>query len=196
MADDSDDIVTIDPKQFIDGILAKYGLVGKPGTMFLWNQMHNKVIEKSDLNHLISSIGILFDRCCYQVSDRHNNRNFRQYLCHSCNMFKLTFIKYEQDKDNSQETYHLDISSVLQHNHHFEILRMANKHIIKYLEESPLLIDIVKRQLIEKPNRKGIQHDLIISGLCLNEGSVTRQSINQTVQSMKIKFKKGTHNTI
>ena len=118
MADDSDDIVTIDPKHFIDGILAKYGLVGKPGTMLVWNQMYNKVIEKSDLNHLVSSIGILFDRCSYQVSDRHNSHNIRHYQCYSCKMFKLRFIKYEQDKDNSQDTYYLDISSLLQHNHH------------------------------------------------------------------------------
>ena len=46
----------------------------------------------------------------------------------------------------------------------------------------------MKRQLIEKPKRNGLEHDLIISGLCLNEGSVTRQSINRTVQSLKIKF--------
>ena len=148
MTDDSDDIVTIDPKHFSGGILAKYGLVGKPGTMFVWNQMYNKVIEKYDLNHLVSSIGILFDRCSYQVSDRHNSRNSRQFQCYSCEMFKLRFIKNEQDKDNSQDTYYLDILSVLQHNHHFNLLPMTNRNIKKYLEESPFWTDIVKRQLI------------------------------------------------
>ena len=56
MTDDGDSLVLIDPNHFIDIILAKYSLVGKLGTMFVYNQMYNKVIEKSDLNHLVSSI--------------------------------------------------------------------------------------------------------------------------------------------
>ena len=56
MDDNGELLAVLYPNDFSDGILIKYNLVGKLGTMFEWNQMYNKAIESSDLNHLVLSI--------------------------------------------------------------------------------------------------------------------------------------------
>ena len=70
------------------------------------------------------------------------------------------------------------------------------RSVYKYLQESPLLIDLVKRQQIVKPNKNMLNHDLIISGLYLGEGVVTHNTINRIVTSLGKYFLIGTHNTI
>ena len=77
MADTGESLVSLDRNHFNDGILSKYKLIGTPGNMFDWNQLYDKVIESSDLNHLVPTIGFLFDNCSYKISDRHNSRNSR-----------------------------------------------------------------------------------------------------------------------
>ena len=91
MDDDGESLVVIDRNHFSDGVLAKYNLIGKPGNMFDWKQLYDKSIESSDLNHLVLTIGFLFDRYSYKISDRHNSRNSRQFHCTNCETFKLRF---------------------------------------------------------------------------------------------------------
>jgi hypothetical protein len=179
-------LVSLDRNQFNDGILPKYKLFGKPGNMFDWKQLYNRSIQSSDPKHLVETIGFLIDRCSYKITDRHYRRNNREFHCQNCKTFKLKFSKRENDLNNNQDYFDLELFSTLQHNNNCNLSpSKPHRFISKYLAESPLLIDLVKRQLIENPNKNGQIHDLIISGLCLNEDAVSNQSINRVLTSLK-----------
>jgi hypothetical protein len=79
MADAGESLVSLDRNQFNDGILPKYNLIGKPGNMFDWKQLYKKSIQSSDLKHLVETIGFLFDRCSYKITDRHLRRNSKEF---------------------------------------------------------------------------------------------------------------------
>jgi hypothetical protein len=198
MADTGESLVSLDRNHFNDGILSKYKLIGTPGNMFDWNQLYNIPILSSDIKLLVETIGFLFDRCRYKIKDRHLHRNNKDFICQNCNTFKLIFAKSDNTFNNNQDySYLASFLGTLQHSNNCN-LSPSNpiRSITKYLLQSPLLINLVKRQLIEFPNENRQDHDLIISGLCLNGLAVSKRQINRVLATLKKKLKIGTKNTI
>ena len=198
MADAGESLVSLDRNHFNDGILSKYKLIGTPGNMFDWNQLYNIPILSSDIKLLVETIGFLFDRCCYLKTDRHLHRNNKDFICQNCNTFKLIFAKSDNTFNNNQYySYQPSFVDILQHSNNCNLSPINPiRSISKYLLQSPLLINLVKRQLIELPNKNRQEHDLIISGLCLNGVAVSKQLINRVLATLKKKLKIGTKNTI
>ena len=155
MADTGESLVSLDRNHFNDGILSKYKLIGTPGNMFDWNQLYNIPILSSDIKLLVETIGFLFDRCRYKIKDRHLDRDNKVIICQNCNAFKLIFAKSDNTFNNNQDySYLASFLGTLQHSNNCNLSPINPiRSITKYLLQSPLLINLVKRQLIEFPNK-------------------------------------------
>ena len=122
----------------------------------------------------------------YQLVDRHLNRKNRQFKCNKCETFNLQFIPSRKCDKTNQDTVTIDTYSMLVHFPSCESKDTKPKRsVYKCLHEYPLLIDLVKRQQIVKPNKNLVNHELFIIGLCLGEGVVTHRTINRVVASLK-----------
>ena len=198
MADAGESLVSLDRNHYNDGILSKYKLIGTPGNMFDWNQLYNIPILSSDIKLLVETIGFLFDRCRYKIKDRHLDRDNKVIICQNCNAFKLIFAKSDNTFNNNHDySYQALFVDILQHSNNCNLSPSKPiRSITKYLLQSPLLINLVKRQLIELPNKNRQEHDLIISALCLNGVAVSKQLINRVLATLKKNLKIGTKNTI
>ena len=186
MAFDGESLVNIDPCDHICGIFAKYGIVVKEGNKFDWYQLIDKVIQTSELNHLVGSIGFLYDRSSYEVLDRHINRQTIKFKCIKCQTFNLQFIRQENGDRTNHDEVIIDPYSIFVHCPSCESKDTKPKRsVYQYLKESQLLINLVKRQQFVKPNKSSVNHELIISGLCLGKGVVTHKTINRVIASLK-----------
>ena len=154
MAFDGESLVSIDPCDHICGIFAKYGIVVKEGNKFDWFQLIDKVIQRSELNHLVGSIGFLYDRSSYEVVDRHLNRNTIKFKCNKCQTFNLQFIRQENGDTTNHDEVIIDPYSIFVHCPSCESKDTKPKRsVYQYLKESQLLINLVKRQQFVKPNK-------------------------------------------